>query len=127
MEFTRAISPEQAVIDNDILSALQRIKKGIEVSEETLALDLIQQMESRPNYLPSEFTLRHFRKELATLSLVNRHRRSVWEKRGAKTLEEAAKDQVGMILQKLLEPCSHEKGLDRVRAIEKRWLEKIAK
>jgi hypothetical protein len=41
-------------------------------------------MKSQANYL-APILLRHFRKELASLNLVNRHRRSAWEKRGAKS------------------------------------------
>jgi trimethylamine--corrinoid protein Co-methyltransferase len=127
LEFTRAISSEQAVIDNEIWAAAHRVKKGIEVNEETLALEVIHQMKSQGNYLSSDFTLKHFRKELASLSLVNRHRRSSWEKRGAKSLEEAAKEQVEKILQKPPAERTDGKGLEKVRAIEKKWLEKIRK
>jgi len=127
LEFTRAISSEQAVIDNEIWAAAHRVKKGIEVNEETLALEVIHQMKSQANYLSSDFTLKHFRKELASLSLVNRHRRSSWEKRGAKSLEEAAKEQVEKILQKPPAERTDGKGLEKVRAIERKWLEKIRK
>jgi len=113
------------VIDNEILAAAHRVKRGIEVSEETLALDLIQQMQSQAHYLTSDFTLKHYRRELATSNLVNRHRRSAWEKRGAKSLEEAAHAQVEKILK---QPAGHRPdgpGLEKVRAIEKKWLRKI--
>ena len=127
LEFTRAISLEQAVIDNEILAAAQRVKQGIEVSEETLALELIQEMKSQANYLSSDFTMKHFRKELASLGLVNRHRRSAWEKRGWKSIEEAAREQVEKILQKGPAERQDGKALEKVRAIEKKWLEKIRK
>jgi trimethylamine--corrinoid protein Co-methyltransferase len=125
LEFTRAISSEQAVIDNEIIGSAQRVKLGIEVTEENLAIDLIHEMKSQANYLGSDFTLRHFRKELATFNLVNRHRRSGWEKRGSKSLEEVAREQVEKILKS---PRKNElKALEKVRSIEKKWLEKVAK
>jgi len=127
LEFTRAISLEQAVIDNEIFRAAHRMKRGIEVNDDTLALELIQEMKSHPNYLASDFTLKHFRKELASFDLVNRHRRSAWEKRGGKTLEEAAREQVEKILRKPEAEDPNPKGLEKVRAIEKKWLEKIRK
>jgi trimethylamine--corrinoid protein Co-methyltransferase len=127
LEFTRAISLEQAVIDNEIIGAAQRVKRGIEVNEETLALPLIQEMKSRANYLGSDFTLRHFRKELASFSLVNRHRRSAWEKRGGKSLEEAAREQVEKILQKPKAEAADPGAMEKVRSIEKKWLERIRK
>jgi trimethylamine--corrinoid protein Co-methyltransferase len=127
LEFTRAISLEQAVIDNEIIGAAQRVKRGIEVNEETLALPLIQEMKSQANYLGSDFTLRHFRKELASFSLVNRHRRSAWEKRGGKSLEEAAWEQVEKTLRKPKAEAADRGAMEKVRSIEKKWLEKIRK
>jgi trimethylamine--corrinoid protein Co-methyltransferase len=125
LEFTRAISLEQAVIDNEIIGAAQRVKRGIEVNEETLAVELIQEMKSQANYLSSDFTLKHFRKELTSFNLVNRHRRSAWEKRGSKSLEEAAREQVEKILQKPQPEPTDRGALEKVRSIEKKWLEKV--
>lgn len=127
LEFTRAISLEQAVIDNEILAAIQRVKQGIEVNEETLALELIQQMRSQANYLTSDFTLKHYRRELVSLSMANRHRRGIWEKRGALSLEEVAGQKVAEILQKPPREREDDAGLAKVRSIEKKWLEKIKK
>ena len=104
----------------------QRVKRGIEVNEETLALAAHSGNEIPANYLSSDFTLRHFRKELASFSLVNRHRRSAWEKRGAKSLEEAAGSRWKMILKK---PAGGRRpgAMEKVRSIEKKWLEKVRK
>jgi trimethylamine--corrinoid protein Co-methyltransferase len=125
LESTRAISLEQVVIDNEIFGATFRVQTGIEVNDETLALKEIHQMASHADYLSSDFTLEHFRKELATLKLVNRHRRSIWEKRGAKSLEEIAKDEVEKILKNPKRECMDLKALEKVRSIEKKWLEKV--
>jgi trimethylamine--corrinoid protein Co-methyltransferase len=127
LEFTRAISLEQAVIDNEIIGAAQRVKRGIEVNDETLGLPLIQEMKSQANYLGSNFTLKHFRRELASFSLANRHRRSAWEKRGKKSLEEAAREQVEKVLQKPRPEAGDGAAMDKVRSIEKKWLEKVRK
>lgn len=125
LEFTRAISLEQAVIDNEIFGAALRVKRGFEVNEETLALSLIQELQSKANYLSSDLTLKHFRKELASFTLVNRHRRSAWEKRGAKTLEEAAREQVEKILLKPQPEPDDRGALEKVRSLEKKWLAKV--
>jgi trimethylamine--corrinoid protein Co-methyltransferase len=125
LEFTRAISLEQAVIDNEIIYGAQRVKRGIAVSEETLALDLIQEFQSSPNYLGSDLTLKHFRRELTSFTLASRHRRSEWERRGAKSLEEAALEQVEKILAKPPEDRGDGRALEKVRAIERKWLDKI--
>jgi len=56
-------SPTQAMIDLETNEAIYRFFRGAEVSVETLALDLIQELEfcGRRTYLDSEHTLRHFR------------------------------------------------------------------
>jgi trimethylamine:corrinoid methyltransferase-like protein len=113
------------VIDNEIFGAAFRVQAGIEVNEENLALKEIHQMASHAGYLSSDFTLEHFRKELATLKLVNRHRRSIWEKRGAKSLEEIAKDEVEKILKNPKREYMDLKALEKVRSIEKKWLERV--
>jgi trimethylamine--corrinoid protein Co-methyltransferase len=127
LESTRAISLEQAVIDNDIIASALRVQRGVEVNEVTLALSLIKEMQFQANYLSSDFTLGHFRKELASLSLANRHRRSVWEKRGAKSLEEVAHEEVERILKKPKPECIDPKSLEKILSIEKKWLEKLTK
>jgi trimethylamine:corrinoid methyltransferase-like protein len=58
---------------------------------------------------------------------VNRHRRSAWEKRGAKSLEEAAREQTEKIIQKARPEAADRGAVEKVRSIEKKWLEKIRK
>ncbi len=127
LEFTRAISLEQAVIDNEIIYGAQRVKRGIEVSEETMALDLIQEFQSSANYLGSDLTLKLFRRELTSFTLANRHRRSEWEKRGAKSLEEAARERAQKILAHDRPDFGDGKAMEKVRAIERKWLDKVGK
>jgi hypothetical protein len=64
---------------------------------------------------------------LASFSLANRHRRSAWEKRGAKSLEEAARAQVEKVLQKPGSEAGDGGAMEKVRSIEKKWLEKVRK
>ncbi len=127
LESTRAISLEQVVIDNEIFGAAYRIQRGIEVNEENLALQEIHAIKSQANYLGSDFTLKHFRDELATFKWVNRHRRSAWEKRGGKCLEEVAKEEGERILRSPRPETGEKKALEKVRSIEKKWLEKVKK
>lgn len=125
LESQKALSAEQAVIDNEIFGAAFRAQRGIEVEEEKLALELIHEMKSEAAYLGSAHTRRHFRSELANPKLLNRHRRSLWEERGAKTLEEAARDEVARILAEPKRETMDPRALERVRAIEKRALERL--
>jgi trimethylamine--corrinoid protein Co-methyltransferase len=72
-------SPAQAMLDLETNRALYGCGRGIEVSEESMCLDLINQLEfcARGTYLESDHTLRHFRQELWAPRLFDRtYRRS---------------------------------------------------
>ncbi len=58
-------SPVQHILDAEMSKAIERFWGGFEVSEETLALDLIEEMMTKgtTNFLDTDHTLRHFRLE----------------------------------------------------------------
>jgi trimethylamine---corrinoid protein Co-methyltransferase len=127
LESTKAMSLEQAVIDDEIFGAILRVQRGIVVSEEALAVKHIDEMGSYAGYLASDFTLKHFRQEIATFKLLNRHKRSAWEARGSKSLEEVARDEVARILRGSPPQCIDPGIGEKIRLIEKKWLEKLAR
>ena len=57
-------SYEQMLLDDEICNMVNRGLKGMTVSPETLALDLIAEVGHHGNYLATEHTFRHFREEL---------------------------------------------------------------
>lgn len=57
-------SYEQMLLDDEICNMVNRGLKGMTVSPETLALDLIAEVGHHGNYLSTEHTFRHFREEL---------------------------------------------------------------
>lgn len=67
-------SPAQAMIDLDLNAAMHKFAKGIEVSDETLCVNLINELEfcERGNYLESEHTFRHFREVLWHTNMLDR-------------------------------------------------------
>ncbi len=62
-EFLLAAGPEKLVAMNDLIGMLQRVKRGISVSEETLATKLIEELGPAGDYLGTRHTLKWFRKE----------------------------------------------------------------
>lgn len=54
-------SPLQLVMDNEFAAAIRMMLKGIEVNDETLALDTIKQVGIGGNYLETDHTAEHFR------------------------------------------------------------------
>ena len=63
-------SLEQLVIDDDILSIVQRYLRGIAVDDDTLALDLIHEIGAGGGFINSDHTLDHFRAELLVPDLI---------------------------------------------------------
>jgi trimethylamine--corrinoid protein Co-methyltransferase len=124
LESTLTLSPEQAVIDNEIAAGILRSWKGIQVDEEKMAIPLIKELKHQAAYLQSEHTLRHFREELRITKLLSRERWALWEKGGRKSLTSVAEDLVQSLLK--TPPPKHLSGSQRekLKKIEKRWLEK---
>jgi trimethylamine--corrinoid protein Co-methyltransferase len=57
-------SPQQLVIDNEIIRGVRHILRPIQVNDETLALDVIRQVGIGGNFLEQDHTVEHFRKEM---------------------------------------------------------------
>lgn len=51
------------MLDNEMAGYLRRVLRGLEVDEETLALEVIRSVGIGGNYLDTEHTVRHFRRE----------------------------------------------------------------
>jgi len=75
MEADLTVSYEKMVVDNEILGMCRRVLRGIEVNDETLALDLIVQKGPGRDYLAEEHTVRHMREEFFVPQLANRRKR----------------------------------------------------
>jgi trimethylamine--corrinoid protein Co-methyltransferase len=75
METDLTVSYEKLVVDNEILGMCQRVLRGIEVSDETLATDLMIEKGPGADYLAEEHTVRHMRDEFFMPDLANREKR----------------------------------------------------
>ena len=82
---------EQIVIDCEIVSMLNRLVRGIEVNDETLALDLIFEMGFDGRYMEQEHTAAHFRSEQWLPTIVRRLGTSAWNAEKPDMLEAARK------------------------------------
>ncbi len=63
LESSLTASFVKLILDNDLAGSVKRVAAGIEVSEETLAEDVIQTAGLRGSYLGHPHTLSHFRSE----------------------------------------------------------------
>jgi trimethylamine--corrinoid protein Co-methyltransferase len=78
-EFDLTVSYDKLVMDNEILGMCDRVLKGIEVNEDTLAKDLIMEKGPGGNYLAEKHTVEHMRDEFFFPKLANRDKREELE------------------------------------------------
>jgi trimethylamine--corrinoid protein Co-methyltransferase len=86
-----AISYPQYVIDNDILGMCMRAVKGIEVNDETLAVDVIHEVGPAGNFLDHIHTSNNMKKEFFYNTVSDRDTRTKWEHNGAIDATEKAR------------------------------------
>jgi trimethylamine--corrinoid protein Co-methyltransferase len=87
----------QLVICDEILGWLKHFVRGLEINDETLALDLIDQVGPDGQFLDNDHTLQHFR-ELWYPRLFDHNNFTGWMADGGKTLNERAAERVAAIL-----------------------------
>jgi trimethylamine--corrinoid protein Co-methyltransferase len=90
-------SLELVVICDEIVSWLIAFTKGLEISEETLALDLIHEHGLSGDFLETAHTLHHVRDDWQP-RLVDRHNYDQWVERGATSMRERARAKIDEIL-----------------------------
>jgi trimethylamine--corrinoid protein Co-methyltransferase len=98
LEDALSISLEALLIDEEICGMALRALEGIEVNDETLAVDIINKVGPGGHYLNQRHTIKFLQKEHFMPRLSNRESREVWEAKGAKDLWDIAKDEVKRIL-----------------------------
>jgi len=91
-------SYEQVVIDNEILDAAFVMARGIEVNDETLAVDAIKEVGPGGNYLGHAHTVKHFRDLSWFPKIVVRERYEVWQASGGKDMRQQANETARRIL-----------------------------
>lgn len=91
IESGMTISYEQYVIDNDILGMCMRAVKGIEVNDETLAVDVIHEVGPAGNYLSHDHTVMNMKKEFFYNKVSDRNTRARWEQEGSVDAREKAR------------------------------------
>ena len=117
-------SMQMMAICNEILGFLRATTKGVVVNDETLALDVIEELGPTGNYMGHDHTIRHY-KEPFYSKLIDKNPYSVWQKRGSLTMEQRATKMVDDLLSKhQVEPLSEEaqKAIHAIVEREQAWI-----
>lgn len=91
-------SLEMLVMTDEIISQAKRVSRGIEVSEETLMLDLIDEIGSSGSFIATPQTARRCREEIYTSDLIDRNAWATWQENGALTMLERVQKKLADIL-----------------------------
>ena len=91
-------SPAYMVLVNEVLHMVNQYTRGLPVSDETLAIDLIDRVGPGGHYLQEEHTLRHFR-DVWYSRLFDRTIHAQWLEQGAKRFEERLREQTRKVME----------------------------
>ncbi|MEW6405111.1 MAG: trimethylamine methyltransferase family protein [Chloroflexota bacterium] len=110
----------QMVLDNELAGSILRLRRGVEVSADTLAFaNVVKVMDGTRNFLGQKHTMQHLKTELKLTKLAERNTWETWEKNERKGIAEYAQAEAERILREHevppLEP-QQEKELDRIMA-----------
>ena len=125
LETSKTISPEIAVIDNELIGNCLRFSDRFKVDEEHLAFNVLKNIAFQGSFLETSHTLEHFQEEIRYSGLPNRTNRAQWEKSGSRSIEEKAEEYVNSILSR--EPVIYLSGtqIQKLEIIQKKWMEKL--
>jgi trimethylamine--corrinoid protein Co-methyltransferase len=121
-------SMEMAYICNEIAGMVKRILRGIEVNDETLAIEAIKSVGPEGHFLSHPHTLKHLEEEIYMPTLFDRLSEVKWVKTGRKDVRTIARERVKSILAEHqpepLAPEVQEKIREIVKEAEKQLLQR---
>jgi trimethylamine--corrinoid protein Co-methyltransferase len=93
-----SISYEQFVIDNEIIGMARRLIRGMDMSEEALAHEVISKVGPGGNYVVEDHTVEHMMDEFFYPELAIRKNFDIWEEQDKLTMLKKANQRVEIIL-----------------------------
>jgi trimethylamine--corrinoid protein Co-methyltransferase len=101
-------SPHMQVAANEIISMVKRIMRGIPVNDDTMALDVMDEVGPGGHYLDHDHTFDRFRTDIWQPELMDRQVYENWEMMGSKTFQDRVQEKVVSILDAETEPILDE-------------------
>jgi trimethylamine---corrinoid protein Co-methyltransferase len=97
MEGGLTTSPEMIVLSAEFIEMHRRFMAGVEISDETLALDVIHDVGPGGDFISTDHTLSHFRDDWYP-TLFERRRHVHWQTDGSQTLEDRLREKTIAIM-----------------------------
>ncbi|MBS4025698.1 MAG: trimethylamine methyltransferase family protein [Clostridia bacterium] len=99
LELGMTFSYSQLLIDNDIANMIKKVVQGIEVSDESMAVDVIKQVGAGGDFLMQDHTIRHMKTAQSRPKLFDRRMRDAWLNQGGKDVAQIAQEEAVYLLQ----------------------------
>jgi trimethylamine--corrinoid protein Co-methyltransferase len=99
IDFVNTFSLEKLLADNEIIAMTDRLQRGMEVNDDTLAVDLIIDIGTDGDYLRTKHTRKFFRGETyVPPAVIDKKSRATWTADGESVMFDRARDEVKKIL-----------------------------
>jgi len=112
-------SAEMLVMGNETIGMAKRFIRGIEVSAETLARGVIEEVGPGGHFLQEKHTVRHMRNELWMPELLARQHRDVWQAEGAKDMAQRVGERVRTIVESHQAPSLPDRTLEALEKLKR--------
>lgn len=106
----------QLVLDNEVAGMIKHAVNGIPVTDETLAVDVIQEIGPFNNFLSHDDTFRHMKSQ-SQAHLLDRQVREDWEQSGSTDIYVRANEEVKRILSTYEPPPLSDSVRETIRSI----------
>ncbi len=94
----QASSLDMLVMQHELIGFVERIMRGMRIDDETLALDVVEEVGVGGTFMDQEHTVRHFREELWFPRLLDRQFYDAWAQGGQVTMAERCRQEKERIL-----------------------------
>jgi trimethylamine--corrinoid protein Co-methyltransferase len=110
-------SMDMMVASDEIIDRVKRILRGIPVTDETKALDVMDEVGPGGHFLGHDHTYARFKSEIWRPTISDRQVFENWEENGSKTYQQRVHDRVIEILETETEPLLDEKMYEELRRV----------
>jgi trimethylamine--corrinoid protein Co-methyltransferase len=122
----QGFSFEKTVLDDDMIHYVKRLMEGVNVSVDTLAVDVIDKVGPGGTFLNQRHTMDWFQKEMTFPKIFERGSLSDWERAGSKDSRQRANEVARRILKEHwpepLDPDLKKRLMEYVEKVEKEEL-----
>jgi trimethylamine--corrinoid protein Co-methyltransferase len=94
----------KAVIDDEIAQNLKRVKRGVNFSDDELAIPLIKEAGPGGSFIVAPHTIKRMKTEAILTKMADRNMRTIWEKKGALDIQARAMARAKEIMTTNTEP-----------------------